>query len=222
MLAWNAETWTALGTVTTAAIALVAAVVGFRQLHVAREAREDQIRPFVIVDIAPSPAWGNILNLVVENVGLTLARDVHIRFTPELQTSRDQYDLASSVLIKSGIPSLPPRRRIVTIFDLSHERKQTDLPMTYNVIVEYSDAYGQPQPPLRYAIDMGFLFGLPNAAEYGIHDAAKALRDIDKKLGKWTGSSGRLNVWVRDEDAYRLKERKDLERRGDDGLPSSG
>jgi len=123
MVGWSAETWTAVGTATTAGVALVAAGVGFRQLHVARQAREAQIRPFVVVDIVPSPVLGSILNLVVENVGLTLARDFRIRFTPELQTSREQYDLANSMLIKSGIPTLSPRRRITAIFDLGRERK---------------------------------------------------------------------------------------------------
>lgn len=195
---------------TTAVVAVVAAGVGYRQLRVAREAREDQIRPFVVVDIVPSPVWGNFLDLVVENIGLTLARDVRFRFEPELETSQDRYDLADSLLIKQGIPSLPPRRQIRALFDVSHERKTAALPMTYDVTVEYSDAHGKPQPPLRYTIDLQFLFGLMHATEYGLHDAAKALREIDKKIGRWTGSGGRLNVWVRDEDERHRQELTEL------------
>lgn len=68
-LSLDASEWTAVGTIATAVVALVAAGFAFAQVREARRTREDQIRPFVVVDLQPNRAWGNALNLVVENVG---------------------------------------------------------------------------------------------------------------------------------------------------------
>jgi len=66
--------------------------------------------------------------------------------------------------------------------------------MNYEVTLEYSDAHGRPQPPLRYTIVIALLIGLMNVVEYGVHDAAKALRETDKKLRKWTEAGRRVEV----------------------------
>lgn len=59
--ALTAEEWTALGTVVTAVVAVLAAGFAALQVWELRRTREDQTRPFVIVDIQPGPAWANLL-----------------------------------------------------------------------------------------------------------------------------------------------------------------
>lgn len=199
--------WMALGTVATATVALFAAIFAGWQVWEIRRTREEQARPFVVVDVQPSATWGNFLNLVVENVGTTVAHDVTLEFDPPLRSSQDQYALAESVLLQDGIPTLPPGRRIQALFDLSHERVKTDLPMRYDVTVNLSDARGRSQRPQRYVIDLSHLYGLMRVQEYGIHHAAKALRGIEGSIKKWADTQGRLRVWVRDEDRHLLDER---------------
>lgn len=200
LAAWTPDHWTALGTVIYAVVAIAAAFVVWFQLREARRTREDQSRPFVVVDIQPGTAWYNAFNLVVENIGKTLAKDVHIRFDPPIATTLDQYDLAGSVILQEGIPWMPPGRRIVALFDLSHQRLKSDLPMRYDVTVQYSDARGKRQGPLNYVIDLSYLFGLQRLGEYGMHDAAKALREMAKVMKRGVDVHGRWKVWVRDED----------------------
>ncbi len=168
----------------------------------ARRTREDQARPFVVVDIQPSAVWGNILNLVIENVGTTMAHDVTIQFTPHLKSSQPGYNLADMALLREGIPALPPRRRIDVLFDVSHERNKTDLPMRYDAEVGFKDARRREQEPLRYVLDLAYLYGPRRVEEYGLHHAAKALREIESVL-KQSRRRGRIAVWVRDEDADR-------------------
>lgn len=201
------EWWTAIGTLATALVALAAAVIGLAQAREARRLRVEAAAPYVIVDIVPSVAWGNILNLVIENVGRTPAHDVSFDFSPPITTSLKDYDLAGSTLVQDGIPTLPPGRRISALFDVSHERMQADLPMRYEVTVDMLDARGKPQTPQRYVLDIAPLFGLQRVEEYSIHHVAKALREMNKTQKKWTGSRGRLNVWVKDEDDHAADER---------------
>lgn len=192
--AWDPEDWSALGSMATALIAMVAAVFAFFQVREARRTRRAQAQPFVVVDIAPSNVWGNILNLIIENVGTTLARDVIVKFDPPIATSIEDYSLASSDLIRHGIRSLPPRRRVEILFDLSHKRIGSGLPDRYEVEVNFKDYQDRAQEPLRYVIDLAFLNGLERVDEYGIHHAADALRKIEKTLKSWNRTGTKPTV----------------------------
>lgn len=201
IVALSANEWTAVGTVVTAGVAVCAAAFAALQVLEPRRAREDQTRPFVVVDIQPGTAWSNLLDLVIENIGTTAARDVLITFDPALKQSHDDgYVITESALIKDGIRMLPPGRRIKVFFDASHDRVNTDLPMRYDVTVQLKDARGRRQPDQQYTIDMGYMYGTTEIREYGLHDAAKAITEIQKSVKKWSDIHGRLKVWVRDED----------------------
>lgn len=203
---WTADTWVAISQLGTLIVAGVAALFARHQVLEARRIREDQARPFVIVDIQPGPGAGHLLHLVVENIGTTAAQDVHITFDPPLEQSNDSgYPLAESVLVREGIRMLPPGRCIRAFFDAGPDRLKTDLPMRYDVTVMLKDARGRPEPPQQYVLDLGYLFGLTAIHEFGIHDAAKAITEIQKSVKRWSDIHGRLKVWIRDED------RRDLE-----------
>lgn len=187
---WGPDEWTAAGTLVTAGVAAAAAVVAYFQLRQARHLREDQARPFVVVDIVPSEVDLHILNFVIENVGNTVAQDVRLEFDPPIASSLDGYDLAGSALLCDGIPTMPPRRRIEFLFDISHSRLNTDLPKRYDAVVSYKDSRGRPVAPTPYILDIGFLFGLEHITQYGVHHAAKSLREIEKHLRRVTSNKG--------------------------------
>ena len=76
---WAAVTaWAAWATV---AVYVVLGIFAWIQVLQARRLREEQARPFVIVDFEP----GFLVYLTVENIGRTMARDVSIRFSPPSQ-----------------------------------------------------------------------------------------------------------------------------------------
>ena len=199
---WNAAEWTALAQTVTAIIALFAVVVGYFQLREAQRQRREQTQPFVVVDIEPSPSFNKALNLIVHNTGLTVAHDVRITFDPPLRSSMDGIDLEFSQLLNGMIPTLTPGRRIVALFDVSHERFETDLPSSFEVTVEYLDSRRRKLPPLRSRVDFGFLYDLRQIEELTIHDAAKALRDIDRTFNSWSNPSRKLEVHTRSQDRH--------------------
>src|SRR5687767_13370 len=68
-------------------VLLAAALVAWRQVNEARRLREDQARPFVVIDF---DAWGGtITELKIANLGTTLARNVRFEFTPPLSSTFD-------------------------------------------------------------------------------------------------------------------------------------
>jgi hypothetical protein len=199
LAAWTPADWSAGGTVVTAVIALLAALFAWLQVRHARRLREDQARPFVIVYFELSPVWTQAVNLVVENVGSTVARDVTFSFSEPLRCAARTGDINEPKLFKEGVTTLPPGMRYSTLFDLGPERIEAKLPVSYDVTVSYRGRGRKPETE-RYTLDLSLFFGLEKFTEYGIHHGAKALHEIEKTLRKWTGKSNRLKVWVKDED----------------------
>lgn len=206
------EAWAAVeaaATALTALIAVLAAVFAFVQVRQARRLRVEQARPFVVVDFESSPVWQNAIQLVIQNIGQTIATDVAVSFDPPLESTdkHEGYELAKSALLTNGIPAMPPGKRVTALFDLSHRRKDSGLPMSYLARVTFSDYQGKQQDPLEYRLDLNFLYGLMRFREYGLHDAAKALREIEKTVGRWTDHSDGLRVYAVDEDARQFEDR---------------
>lgn len=63
--AWTSSDWAGL----TFVVLVVAAFVAWRQVKEAQRLREEQARPFVIIDFHP---WSTIIELKIKNVGTSL------------------------------------------------------------------------------------------------------------------------------------------------------
>lgn len=203
----GADSWQAIGTVATTMIAGAAAYIGLTQAseskktrvgqeNAAQELRKEQARPFVIVDFQPNSVTGHAVDLVIENMGNTLARNVRISFDPELATTDEDVSirLPKSVLLTRGIPTLVPGQRIATPFDRHDVRDKSELPSIYEAYVEFDDSEGIHYKD-RYTLDLTIRHGLLYIQERGMHDAAKALMEISK----WGKFRDRLHVWVHDD-----------------------
>ena|SRR6266540_1335421 len=124
---WSPADWAAAGTVATAIVALVAAWVGFRQVREARTLREEQAQPFIVVDFEPSRAWRNAINLVIENTGKTLAKNVKVTFEPSLESAEKHpgYDIGQVHVTHRGHPFNAPRQaNSLTVRPLPRSERQ--------------------------------------------------------------------------------------------------
>lgn len=212
---WTAAGWAAAAAWATFVVAAAAAAFAWRQVLEARATRNDQAQPFVVVDFEPSKAGRIFLDLVIRNTGTTVATNVRMTFDPSLAStlSRDdtRYLLAESAIVRRGIPTLPPGREYRMLFERMPDRYTSDLPRSYDATVTFDDARGRPHE-MRYRLDLDIYFGFMRLDVYTDHDAAKALREIEKLLQRWSaGPSKQLRVWARDEDSHRLRELEELE-----------
>lgn len=132
--------WPEVATVAIVALQLVvlvaAAVVGWNQVREARRLREQQSRPFVVIDF--DIERGVETYLEVANLGNSLARDVTFEITPPLKSSID-VQVEKFKMLDEGIATLAPGKRYRTFFDTGFQRTGSDLPLTYKVIVRYRD-----------------------------------------------------------------------------------
>jgi hypothetical protein len=200
------ETVIAVATAVQAAVVVVAAVIAWGQVREARALRIDQAQPYVIVYLKETAASRHLVDLVIENVGRTAARDVRISITPPPKSALDQGDdsdrFARWGALRDGIDTLAPRQRLSSLFDGLIQRFPSDLPRKYDVTVRFRDDRGDRPHEYHYTLDFDTYFGAQFVAEKGIHDAARALEEILKRVTAWTANLDGVRVYNVDSDVY--------------------
>lgn len=203
---WSPAAWSALAAGVTVLVLIVAAGIALWQAQEARRLREEQSRPFVTIDFEVPSA--SLVNLVIQNVGKTVARDVTFEFdqppTRALEKMHSQEEgtpFAESLLLTRGIPTLPPGKEINTLFDSFIHRKKEEFPDSYTVTVRYRDHASKRKFEDVYVLDIGFYRGLGFLTVKGMHELVKEVENLRKELHKWTGHGG-LNVLTRNRDVH--------------------
>lgn len=172
---------------------VVSLFLALRQLKSAQALREDEARPYVIVDLDYSHGT-DMVYLVVANIGKTEARAVQLSFEPPLVQALPEVlrpgaqQLMHSSLLRTGIPEMPPGKRVVAVFDYMHLRVEEELPLTHNVRVEYKDRNGKALTSV-HVIDLEHMRGTRFAKKRDSHDIAEELRMIRQLVWKDIASS---------------------------------
>lgn len=211
---WTAGGWAAIAAWGTLGVAAVAALFARHQVLEARRTREDQAQPFVVVDFEPSKAGRVFVDLIIRNTGTTVATNVKVVFDPPLVSTMTEtdgkYRLRDAAIITKGVPTLPPSREYRMLFEQMPNRYASDLPRSYDAVVSFDDTRGR-RHEMKYRLDLDIYFGFTHLEVYGEHDAAKALKEIEKTLGKWSHIGNGLTVWTRDEDARLARQQSEWE-----------
>lgn len=167
--------------------------------------REDQTRPYVIVDFE---FQGMLVMIAVRNIGTTPARDVHIYFDPPLQSplANDPMEFA---VFSEGIPMLAPGRTIRHAFGTGPQffpDEGEGVPLRYEARIHYMNPNGKryEDPPL--VLD---LLPFKNSAvdRDDLHQIYQNLKDIKNLMKSWTGGRRlRINTETQAEASARDRE----------------
>jgi len=166
-----------------------AAVFGRRQLNEAKELRESQTRPFVVIDLGSSAH--TLFDLVVRNIGPTLARDVRFEFNPPIRSTDDDLDPNKLKMFREGISTLAPGNEIRTLFEEGPARHESALPDIYEVTVSYTDQTAKREYEEKIDLDFGLYWGRPTVTRRDLHDLHKQLETIAKEIRRWRPNLGR-------------------------------
>lgn len=199
-----------------------AAWYALMQAREARKLREQQFRPFVIVDIEED---NRILEIVVRNVGLTMARDVTFSIDPTFVTSMSDYNLNTTKLFESGIQTFPPGKEYRTLFDSLVQRSQMKLEREYVVTVKYSDPLGKRSFVDKSLLDIGIYHDFMYRDETGVKDVVKELKEINKTVKSWSSSMGGLKIMnpeqLREESDRYIRNSEERQRRWEESQGES-
>jgi len=184
----NPITWTDEAQVYLVAAQLVvliaAAIFAWRQVKEARVLREEQNRPFVVVDVQSDP--GSLVYLEVVNMGTSLACDVRIEIDPPLESAID-IPVGKLKMLNEGIATLAPGKKYRTFFDQGFRRHEdSDLPMNYAAAVTYTDEKGKRSFKETMSLDLDLYMDIAEVPRHGEHDIHERLKEIRDIFKKWT------------------------------------
>lgn len=188
--------------VCTLVVAVTAVFFARGQLKEARTLRREQAQPYVTVSMERSAASSDLIDLVIKNLGTTAAFDVDLVSEPVMTRGADGD--RSDVWPGAKIPTLVPGQEWRTFWDTTYRRlgqEAQHLANRHQVTVEFNDSRGDSYQ-FASVLDWDVLRGRQSITERGVHDAAEALRAINKEMEKWTeGSRDGLKVVTRDGEA---------------------
>lgn len=207
----NSVNWTDIAQVGLVAgqliVLIMAAIFAWRQVNEARELREEQNRPFVVVDFDVEE--GYMIYLEVVNMGTSLARDVRIEIDPALESAID-IDVSKLKMLNEGITTLAPGKKYRTFFDMSFRRNEDrpDLPMNYTARVRYSDEKQKRPYDEMLNLDLDQYMHINTVTRHGLHDIHGQLEKIRRVFEKWTSGTGRGVLALSPEEARSENERR--------------
>lgn len=200
----RADAWAAIGVWATLVVSGIAAVLVLRQVIEARRLREDQTRPFVIVDVAFRSV---LVELVVKNIGATAAKNVVVHFDTKIESKHDLGWLQSP-LFATGMPLMAPGRTIRFFLDSFPARVEAGLPMVITGAVTYDSPHTarRSKPHTEtFEIDLN-VYRQSLLTERGIPDLVKQVEDLRKELSKWTDGARGIQVAAIDKDRQSRRE----------------
>jgi hypothetical protein len=195
---------------------VIAAVVAARQVKEARRLREAQAQPFVVVDlVVEEPRYQEIF-VVISNIGGTMARNVHLKFDPELTSSLDSKGVTPPRELKplrDGIPSLPPGKEIRVMFDIFTQRDAARFPDVYEVEISFDAPALKRNLKDHSVLDLGVYRNVLHGDRRDVHDVHERLKELVAETRKWTALPRGLLVLdpkaVRTRDAAILASQRD-------------
>lgn len=166
---WTPERIVAAGAVVQALVLLAAAAFAASQVREARRLRLAQAQPYVVVSLELDPQSPQLVNLVIANLGTTVAKDISVKFDPSLTSSMDGLgrDRRSTwAPLTRGIATLAPGQRLVHLFDSLMSRYAVDAPNPgprHQATVSYS---GDGKRPKRYCYHYDLDFEVWRGSHY--------------------------------------------------------
>lgn len=184
-----ADWLTAGSAVVTSLIAAGALIFAASQVKEAKATREltrqlevERAQPNVVAFTEPSSATNLAIDLVIKNFGATPAYNVRIDLEPWPQRENESGGEEERV----GIPQLAvlaPGQEWRTSWSWGPNRHGSDLPDRHEGELRYL-GINRAELKSPVVLDLGIYKERTWIEVRGVHDAANALREIDKKLGK--------------------------------------
>ncbi|NUJ97638.1 hypothetical protein HGA92_02495 [Candidatus Gracilibacteria bacterium] len=158
-----------------------------------RKTRKMQEKPYIEVFLRREKSRGNMLELVIKNIGYSGAHSIKLSSDKDfnLLDNNDRYTLKNLGFFKNGISFLPVNGEIVNTFTILSTNYEEKIKWKINILCEYTDKYGD-------LIKDSFLLDLSSfedtflPQDEPIYKIEKHLKSIEKSLNKI--STGFLNA----------------------------
>lgn len=155
--------------------------------------REAQTEPMVSIRVGLSSVWVNLVDLIIENVGVGAAYDIRVQLEPDFELASGRF-LSELGIVKRGMRYLAPKQAIRTfltnMMDDVHKSEGKWKDLRFAVVVTYRNAAGREMSE-RYHIDLAEFEGLSTVGTPPLERIAKAVEMQQEDLRRMISGSVR-------------------------------
>ena len=188
-----------------ASATMKSAEVSKQTLKEMKDSRDQEVAPYLVAyfDIPYGKYW---IDLVIKNVGKSVAENVKLEFQPPLENSKGG-KINDTSLIREGIGSMPPGYEVRTFFDsTSSYFNKSELPLTYKAKVSYVGGLRSGTRSIEQIMDLSAFKDLTRVDVKGMHELVNKVEklvnhnnNIGKKLEKVADNLAG-GIWLKNPD----------------------
>lgn len=182
-----------IATVVSAIVALIAVVVAIVEYFRRKAQDAESNRPFIVVNIESSEVAMNLFNVVINNIGKTAAKNIHISFSPNQKLNvGSRSNRINSLKVLKNLHFLPPNKQIMFFFGSYMDlRPETTIRRKYTITVRYDSVGGISYEDTIYS-DPREMDGLTRVDIKTLHDGVKVLDKLSTEQQKLRKSQERI------------------------------
>ena len=152
-----------------------------RQVQLQEQMWRDQSQPYVVADVRPDQGQGQLFQVVVENRGSTIARNVNVVFEPPLEMLRGAKQGPFTALDR-GLSYLPPGRVMTWHLGVSFGYFPDDTAVPDRRVTVTCDGPLGPVEPLIYTFSFEALRHQAATAPGTLQQVEKAIKEVVKAV----------------------------------------
>jgi hypothetical protein len=164
-------------------------------------------KPFISIRFEPDMYDHLSMNLVIENLGQSSAKDVKFKVTPDLEMLNGLY-LSHIGLFQKGLPIFTPHHKIITYLTWMPFNYETKIKTPSTIEVSYK--YFLFTKIQKYEIDFS-LYGLVPLKPNPLSKIAESIEKIEGNLHSIERGSGKIHVVTQTDSEYKRELQKWLD-----------
>jgi homoaconitase/3-isopropylmalate dehydratase large subunit len=184
----NSGAITAIFSIVVGASTVAYAYLTGKLVSETRKMREAQTEPEISIIIEPRELDMNWIDIIIENTGLGIAKDITFQVEPDFEYMKDRF-LSQKGFIKNGVKSLPPkgkRKYFLTGMGTGKEFEKK-IKTSFLIKVSYQNSTRTKSYKQEYAIDFSELEGLIEVRKDRSYNLVSAINAIQAALKELTG-----------------------------------
>jgi len=126
-----------------------------------------QSQPSMIAQVKESDIDFHYIDLIFENVGMGIARNIQFNVKPPGFITQSGDPLEALPVIQNGIPTLGPKQKFRLVLCFLPDKMPKGVPLSelhdslkFTITITYQNSHGDNKGPEQYDIDLGIFWGI--------------------------------------------------------------
>jgi len=171
-----------------------------------RKMREAQTEPKISLIIQPSEKYINLIEMIIENIGLGVAHSIKFEVSPDFEYEKGKF-LSDLGFVNNGLKYLAPNQKFRLFLTNMAEDFDEKAKKSFTINITYEDNTGKIHKD-EYPIEFSSLIGLRQLGEPPLEKIANNIENIKKDFDNLSTGVSKVKVirYTKEEEEKEIKQ----------------